>query len=169
MWADRLRLLRPARRIALYLAMAEEISTEPLLIRAKRRGCHTFLPRITDTRRNRMVFVDSRGAWRRGRWGVLEPATMHRIAVRDLQVIFLPLVGFDARGNRMGMGKGFYDRAVAFRLLHRNIRRPLLVGLAFECQQVDELPARSHDVPLDLLITERGPRRFGKASTTGEP
>lgn len=159
-WAERLRLLRPARRIALYLALPEEIATGPLLERARRRGCHVFLPRITDTRRNRMAFVDAEGAWRRGRWGVLEPAAIRRIPVRDLQVIFMPLVGFDSRGNRMGMGKGFYDRAVAFRLRHRAIRRPLLVGLAFGCQEVDALHARPHDVPLDLLITEHGPRRF---------
>jgi 5-formyltetrahydrofolate cyclo-ligase len=164
-WAERLRLLRPARRIALYLALPEEISTAPLLARAKRRGCRTYLPRITDTRRNRMVFVDAEGAWRRGRWGVLEPAAIRRIPVRDLQVIFMPLVGFDSSGNRMGMGKGFYDRAVAFRLRHRSIRRPLLVGLAFSCQEVDALHARPHDVPLDLLITELGPRRFVKGDT----
>ena len=79
---------------------------------------------------------------------------------RHLEVVFMPLVGFDGEGNRLGMGKGFYDRAMSFRLRHPRSRRPLLVGLAFACQQVDSLPARPHDVPLDMLISERGILRF---------
>jgi 5-formyltetrahydrofolate cyclo-ligase len=159
-FADQARLLHPGRRIALYLAMSEEIATVAVLQRAVARGCRVYLPRIVDTRRNRMVFVDARGPLRRGRWGVLEPIATQRIATQELQVVFMPLVGFDSAGNRMGMGKGFYDRAFSFRLRHALIRRPLLVGLAFACQEVDALPVRPHDVPLDMLITEHGIRRF---------
>jgi 5-formyltetrahydrofolate cyclo-ligase len=159
-FADRARLLRPGREIALYLALPEEIGTGPLLQRARLRGCRIHLPRIVDARRHRMVFVDASGPLRVGRWGIVEPAVVRRIATRHLRVIFMPLVGFDAAGNRIGMGKGFYDRALAFRLRHPLNRRPLLVGLAFQCQQVEALPARPHDVPLDMLITERGIHRF---------
>ncbi|RYG86954.1 5-formyltetrahydrofolate cyclo-ligase [bacterium] len=159
-FADALRLLRPGRRIALYLPLAEEIDTAPLMKRARARHCQVFLPRITDTRRNRMSFVSADGPWRRGRWGILEPVGTTRRAARELDVIFTPLVGFDSAGNRMGMGKGFYDRALAFRRRHPHRRHPLLVGLAFECQRVESLPVRPHDVPLDLLITERAPHRF---------
>lgn len=165
--ADRARLLRPGKRIALYLPLPEEIDTAPLMERARRRGCLIHLPRIVDTRANRMVFVDARGPWRRGRWGILEPERTVRIPTRRLQIVFMPLVGFDGQGNRMGMGKGFYDRALAFRRLHPRNRRPLLVGLAFECQGVDALPSRPHDIPLDLLITEAGLRRFASRNETG--
>jgi 5-formyltetrahydrofolate cyclo-ligase len=158
--ADRARLLRPGRRIALYLALPEEVATDPLIKRARARGCRIYLPRIVDTRRNRMVFVSADAPLKRGRWGILEPAASQRIPTRQLQVIFMPLVGFDAAGNRMGMGKGFYDRALSFRLRHPANRRPLLVGLAFSCQQTDDLAVRPHDVPLDMLITEHGIRRF---------
>jgi 5-formyltetrahydrofolate cyclo-ligase len=164
-FADRARLLRPGRDIALYLALAEEIGTAPLLQRALLRGCRIHLPRIVDARRNRMVFVDANGPLRVGRWGIREPAVTRRIATRRLRVIFMPLVGFDATGNRIGMGMGFYDRALAFRLRHPRNRRPLLVGLAFACQEVDALAARHHDVPLDMLITERGIRRFPARQT----
>ena len=131
-----------------------------LVERARRRGCLIYLPRVVDRRANRMVFVDSRAPLRRGRWGILEPEGSARIATRRLEVVFMPLVGFDDEGNRLGMGKGFYDRAMSFRLLHPRSRRPLLVGLAFACQQVEVLPARAHDVPLDLAITELGICRF---------
>jgi 5-formyltetrahydrofolate cyclo-ligase len=158
--ADQLRLLRPGRRIALYLPMPEELDTAALMKRARARGCELYLPRITDPARGLMTFVRADGPLRRGRWGILEPALTGRIATRRLEVIFMPLVGFDDRGNRMGMGKGFYDRAVAFRLRHPGIRRPRLVGIAYECQRVDALPVRAHDVPLDIVITERHVRRF---------
>ena len=81
-------------------------------------------------------------------------------SARSLDVIFMPLVGFDARGSRVGMGKGYYDRALAFLHHRRTWRRPLLVGLAFACQQVDALPTRAHDVPLDHIVTEAGSHRF---------
>ena len=157
---DRARLLRPGRRIALYLPLPEEIDTSVLFERARRRGCVIHLPRVVDTRSNRMVFVDSRAPLRRSSWGILEPEGAARVPTRSLEVVFMPLVGFDGEGNRLGMGKGFYDRAMSFRLRHPRSRRPLLVGLAFACQQVDSLPARPHDVPLDMLISERGILRF---------
>jgi len=158
--ADRARLLRPGRRIALYLPLPEEIDTSVLLERARRRGCRIHLPRVADTRANRMVFVDANAPLRRSSWGILEPEGAARVPTRSLEVVFMPLVGFDGDGNRMGMGKGFYDRAMSFRLRHPRSRRPLLVGLAFACQQVESLPVRQHDVPLDMLITERGIHRF---------
>ena len=65
------------------------------------------------------------------------------------------LVGFDARCNRLGMGGGYYDRTLAY-LRHRvHWRRPLLVGVAHECQRVERLEANPWDVPLDLVVTER--------------
>jgi 5-formyltetrahydrofolate cyclo-ligase len=76
----------------------------------------------------------------------------------------MPLVGFDPRGNRIGMGKGYYDRALSFRRRQQHWKTPRLVGLAFECQRVDALPARAHDVPLDALVTEAGTRRFTNPS-----
>lgn len=158
--ADRARLLRPGRRIALYLPLPEEIDTLALLARARQRGCLVHLPRVVDRRANRMVFVDSRAPLRRSRWGILEPTGSARVATRALEVVFMPLVGFDGQGNRLGMGRGFYDRAMSFRLRHPHSRRPLLVGLAFACQQVDALPSEVHDVPLDLAVTERGIHRF---------
>jgi 5-formyltetrahydrofolate cyclo-ligase len=68
----------------------------------------------------------------------------------------VPLVGFDADGNRLGMGAGFYDRHFAFLRHRRAWHRPLLIGLAFERQRVARLPAAAHDVPLWGVVTERG-------------
>ena len=75
---------------------------------------------------------------------------------RWLDLVLVPLVGFDARGHRLGMGAGLYDRHFAFLRQRRAWRRPLLIGLAFEAQKVVRLAEEAHDVQLDGVVTERG-------------
>lgn len=167
---DALGLLRPGRRIGLYLATSEEIDTLPLLQLAARRGCRIALPRVIDLRHDRMRFFDlPRGARftamgatgvRRGAFGILEPAADRPRAAREMDLVFMPLVGFDPLGNRIGMGRGFYDRHFSFRLRHAHYRRPLLIGLAYAVQQVSSLPHAAHDVPLDAIVTESSTLSF---------
>ena len=93
----------------------------------------------------------------RNRFGIPEPSLrQHRIALPwALDVILVPLVGFDSACRRLGMGGGFYDRTLGF-LRHRtHWRRPTLIGLAHECQRVAELEAQPWDVPLDMVVTEK--------------
>ena len=66
----------------------------------------------------------------------------------------MPLVGFDAAGNRLGMGGGFYDRTLAF--MQRVPRpSPVLIGVAHQCQQEAQLPAAAWDIPLQLIVTDK--------------
>lgn len=98
--------------------------------------------------------------WRAGdplvtnRYGIPEPDVEPSSALdaRDMAVVVTPLVGFDARGHRLGMGGGWYDRTFAFR--RTQAAPPLLVGAAFALQQVDALEAAEWDVPLDAICTE---------------
>lgn len=159
------RLLRPGRRMGLYLANAEEIDTGPLLSLARARGCHIALPRIVSLRHDRMRFHQWTGAVRRGPFDILEPLGGRSLSPRELDVVFMPLVGFDAQGNRIGMGRGFYDRHFAHRQRLSRYRRPLLVGLAYDVQQVAALPLAAHDVPLDAIVTESSIRRFDRRGT----
>ena len=79
-----------------------------------------------------------------------------------LDLILLPLVGFDLKGNRLGMGGGYYDRTLSY-LRHRRFWiKPRLVGVAHECQKVDSLIARPWDIPLDAVVTETAFYRFNK-------
>jgi 5-formyltetrahydrofolate cyclo-ligase len=157
--------LRPNSRIGLYLSMDEELDTAPLLHLARQRGCRIALPRITSIRHDRMRFQDYNGTASRGPFGILAPHGGALRSARELDVVFLPLVGFDAGGNRIGMGRGFYDRHFAHRLRLAHWRRPLLVGLAYQLQQVDSLPRQSHDVPLDAIVTESSTLRFLRSGT----
>jgi 5-formyltetrahydrofolate cyclo-ligase len=161
---DAARWLRPGRRIGLYLAMAEEIDTGPLLKLARLRGCHIALPRITSVRHDRMRFFLATGSIGRGAYGILEPRGGRMLRARELDIVFMPLVGFDALGNRIGMGRGFYDRHFAHRRRHGGWRRPVLVGLAYEVQRVPSLPLAAHDVPVDAIVTESSSYRFHRST-----
>jgi 5-formyltetrahydrofolate cyclo-ligase len=158
-------LLRPGTRIGLYLATAEEIDTAPLLSLAEQRGCRVSLPRVVNRRQDRMLFHEQPGGRntariRRGAFGIQEPQGGTIRAARELDIVFMPLVGFDAAGHRIGMGRGYYDRHFAFRLMQRQCRRPLLIGLAYSVQQVGSLPHAPHDVPLDAIVTESSSLAF---------
>lgn len=78
--------------------------------------------------------------------------------ILDPDILLVPLAAFDARGHRIGYGAGHYDRAIA--KLHGKGRTPILIGVAFDCQEVPSVPAEPHDVPLHAVLTESGLRWF---------
>jgi 5-formyltetrahydrofolate cyclo-ligase len=162
---DAARWLRSGRQIGLYLAMPDELDTGPLLALARARGCHIAVPRIVSTRQNRMHFEELAGPLRRGAFGISEPRNGRTRSARSLDVVFMPLLGFDREGNRLGMGRGFYDRFFAHRARLKHWRRPLLVGLAYDEQHVPGLQRAAHDVPLDALVTQSTVLRFPRRPT----
>jgi 5-formyltetrahydrofolate cyclo-ligase len=154
---DRALHLRGDWRIAAYAALPWELDAAPLIALARSRGCRIYLPRIDRRRASRgMRFVQMQGSFRSNRLGIAEPECNVTIGARWLDVVFLPLVGFDRHGLRLGTGGGFYDRTFAFRNLRRAWRAPLLVGIAYAFQQLDSISAAAHDVPLDAVVTEEG-------------
>lgn len=103
-----------------------------------------------------MHFYPATALKSRNRFGILEPAAIGApMPAKQFDVVLVPLVAFDRAGNRLGMGAGFYDRAMAFRLNNPKTLRPLLVGLAHHFQEVNSLNAQAWDVPLDVILTDR--------------
>jgi len=151
---------RRARHIALYLPNDGEIDPRLLLQAAQRRGKATYLPVLNPWPRTRMVFqrIEPGEQLRRNRFGILEPviraARQRRVWALDL--LLMPLVGFDGKGGRLGMGGGFYDRSLAYRAMRKKSHKPTLLGLAHECQRVDRLPLESWDVALQATVTDQG-------------
>ncbi len=158
--ADRANLLLPGRRIGFYLDMPEELPTDALIARARERGCIVCLPRVLSIHGDRMMFLEHQGGVSTGPFGIREPSGGKVLRARQLDTVFVPLVGFDAHGSRLGMGRGYYDRHFAHRL-HPG-RRPLLVGVGYSVQEIGHLPREPHDVPLDGVVTECALRWFGK-------
>ncbi|NBB83323.1 MAG: 5-formyltetrahydrofolate cyclo-ligase [Alphaproteobacteria bacterium] len=158
-------LLRGAERIALYVPCDGELDPFPLRARLAP-ACHRFyLPVLRAHAPGRLWFVRfSPGEpLRRNRFGIAEPRRRGRriLPAHALNLILLPLVGFDAACNRLGMGGGFYDRSLAFLGGRRHWRRPRLIGLAHECQRVEALAPQPWDLPLDAVVTEAGVYRRG--------
>jgi 5-formyltetrahydrofolate cyclo-ligase len=160
--ANRARLLRAGRRIAVYLAHGAEADLRWLIARARRRGCVLYLPVIADYRAHRMEFhrFDPGSTLRPNRYGILEPDDRAPVAVAQLDLVFAPLVAFDLAGSRLGSGAGFYDRALRRLRSDRRWRRPSIIGVAFECQRVARLDPNPWDVRLDGVLTERSFHRI---------
>lgn len=144
-----LRQFKPGARIAIYASFGSELNTQRVLQAAKSRGIALYVPAIVDLPRRRMRFVAL------GRTRV-DVRNRRFIPPRWFNLILLPIVGIDAGGHRLGMGAGFYDRALAFRRLRNRWMGPRLIGLGFECQRVDSVHADHWDARLDALITESG-------------
>lgn len=152
-------VFRRARHIAFYLPNDGEIDPRPLMLEAQRRGKATYLPVLNAWPRTRMVFqrIMPNERLRPNRFGIAEPAfrpnRQRRIWTLDL--VLMPLVGFDEHGGRLGMGGGFYDRSLAYRGRRKNGHKPTLLGLAHECQKVDRLPLEPWDVSLQATVTDK--------------
>jgi len=156
---ERLGVFRRDAHVALYLPMRGEVDLRPCLGVARRRGTRVYVPRIASCRRRHMLFAPwtAGSAHRTNAFGIVEPGSAAGARpVIGLDVVVLPVVGFDRHGNRLGMGAGYYDRALRRRLGRTGWRRPRLIGVAYACQQLPVIPASPWDVPLDLVVTERG-------------
>ena len=146
-------LPRRGRRWALYLPFASELDCLPLALALAARGKQVFLPLIAPPRRHlRFVALDQVHSWRRSPLGMLEPQARHSLSARQMDVICLPLLGFDRHGGRLGQGGGYYDRTLAF--CRATAARPCLIGLAFAAQERPALALEPWDVRLDWVLTE---------------
>ncbi|MGE6384243.1 5-formyltetrahydrofolate cyclo-ligase [Pseudomonas sp. NPDC078416] len=152
-------LFRRARHVSLYLPMDGEIDPRLLLRAAQKRGKTTYLPVLSAWPRTKMVFqrVRSGETFRPNRFRIPEPRINARRQrkIWTLDLVLMPLVGFDPQGGRLGMGGGFYDRSLAYLARRKSWRKPVLLGLAHECQKVGKLAAASWDVPLAGTVTDK--------------
>jgi len=144
-------LPRPGTRVSGFHPFDGEIDPGVALRRAQALGCRVYYPVVTSLRNRRMRFVAH-----------ADQSGRDSISPRWLDLVLVPLVGFDARGHRLGMGAGLYDRHFAFLRQRRAWLRPLLVGVAFDVQKVDRLAEAGHDVRLWGIVTERGV--YGRAA-----
>lgn len=147
-----------ASKLAFYLAFDGEISPWHILQHASQHGKTCYLP-VLDQQEPVLRFVEyqPQSGLHSNRYGINEPLfdADKTIAVRQLDIIFVPLVAFDRQGTRLGMGKGYYDRTLAELLHTTSTGKPLLLGLAHECQRVEKLERADWDVPLDRIVTDQ--------------
>lgn len=151
-------LFRAAKHIALYLPADGEVDTAAILGRCWNEGKKVYLPVLMPFLDNRLWFARYKPdtALVRNRFGIAEPRTVHRQRIKPigLDLVLTPLVGFDAQGNRLGMGGGYYDRSFAYLLRRNSWHKPRLIGLAYDFQQLNKLPRQPWDVPLSAVATD---------------
>jgi 5-formyltetrahydrofolate cyclo-ligase len=149
--------IEPGQVVSGFWPMRSEVDVRPLLFALMEEGARLCLPAILD--RTTIVFRELvRGApMVEMGFGTIGPHD--EAQVLDPAIMLVPLAAFDARGHRIGYGGGYYDRAIE--RLHQAGKPPLLIGVAFDCQQVERVPEEPHDVVLANLLTESGLRRFG--------
>ena len=147
-----------ANTVAGYVAKPDEVQTAGVLNAALSQGKRVIAPR-SDPSSDEMQFyqVESLEDLVPGGFGVLEPPpTAKAVPLSDSQLVLVPVVAWDEVGQRIGYGRGYFDRALKSR------GDALAAGLAFELQRHDHIPATSDDARLDLLITEQRVLRFGR-------
>lgn len=130
------------------VSVRSEISTEGLLAYALERGKRLLVPFVADDGRLAASWVSSLADLEPGYRGIPEPRARMPVAATEADVIVVPGVAFDAACNRLGYGGGFFDAYLA------GAPRAWRIGLAFECQIVDEVPVLDHDEPMDVVVTE---------------
>lgn len=153
---------RNTRTVAAYLPVGNEIDLKGLIVELDAMGLRIVLPRIHRSLPGRMRFLQWRPGDRlvRNRYGIDEPvASAGAVWRREIDVVLLPLLAFDAQCNRLGMGAGYYDRYFAACSSRARGLSPLLIGVAHSIQELPQLQRNPWDVALDAVITENGIRR----------
>jgi 5-formyltetrahydrofolate cyclo-ligase len=146
----------PGEVVSAFMPMRSEVDVRPLMAAMAEKGGRICVPAILD--KTTIEFRELvRGAPLIDMgFGTVGPGP--EAAGLDPVLMLMPLAAFDRQGNRIGYGAGYYDWAIA-RLKEKGIK-PRLVAIAFDCQEVEAVPAEPHDVPLDAVLTESGLRRF---------
>lgn len=150
--------LLPGDEVSGFFPIRSEVDVRPLMHRLREKGARLSVPVVLD--KQTIVFREllagaplvSTG------FGTFGPAPEARVV--DPDVMLVPLAAFDRAGHRIGYGGGYYDRAIS--RLHAKGRQPRLIGVAYDCQEIDIVPAEDHDIALDAILTESGLRLMAK-------
>lgn len=133
-----------ADRILMYHSLPDELSTHEFIDRWASRK-QFFLPRVNGVNLEVLPYHRSRMA--QGAFLIEEPQGDEVVPADSVELIVVPAIAYDRNGNRVGRGKGYYDRLLAD-------TRALKVGVGYDFQLVDEVDAETHDIPVDMVITE---------------
>lgn len=147
-------------KIALFLAQDGELDTQSSIEYLWQETLYEVYLPVLDTQADwHMGFCrfEKNSTLKPNQFGILEPdlPIEKHLTGEQLDLVIMPLVGFDSSGNRLGMGGGYYDRTFEFKkkLSHS---KPKLIGWAHQCQEYRQIPSEPWDIPLDGLITENG-------------
>ncbi|MCG6411573.1 5-formyltetrahydrofolate cyclo-ligase [Vibrio fluvialis] len=147
--------MQTCHHIALYLSADGELDTQPLIEWLWSQGKAVYLPVLHPFSAGHLLFLhyQSSTPMTYNKFGILEPKLNQTLVkpVKELDLICTPLVAFDSHGHRLGMGGGYYDRTLAHWFKTGEGAQPM--GLAHDCQHVEQLPTEAWDIPLPKIVT----------------
>ncbi len=148
-------LFKHSQHIACYLAQDNEFDCMPIIkvIWQAKKNC--YLPVLSTVEKHTLIFAayEPNTKLKVNRYHIPEPDTLLHFPEKELDLVLMPLVGFDLTGHRLGMGKGYYDRTFQF-LQDQQIKKPFLLGLAYEVQKLEYVPTDTWDIAMDGVLTE---------------
>lgn len=139
---------RAAKTIFFYAAKGNEVETKGMIEESLSSGKKVGLPIV----KGKEIFFSrtfNYGKLLPSTFGILEPEEEHPISLDRVDLIIVPGIIFDSQGNRIGFGRGFYDRFL------KKIPDAFKIGLAFELQILETIPKISTDIPVDKIVTEK--------------
>ncbi len=149
-------IFRNAKHVAIFIPNDGEIETEDTINFLVHQGYSVYLPILVG---EKLKFAKMGRYFKKNRFGIVEPIFSPLLGAHRMDIILMPLVGFDKHKNRLGMGGGFYDKTLSFHTKLKEFKVPKLFGLAFDVQEVGRLTSQPWDVPVDGIVT---PTRFIK-------
>lgn len=163
-------LYQRSQRLAFYSPIKGELSPIPALKTAFKQHKQCYLPILDPLQPHIMHFgrYQPKSSTSYNRLGIIEPQLGHAAIAPawTLDAVIVPLLAFDHQGYRLGWGGGFYDSTFSFVRNGPNQPRPWLIGFAYAWQQVEALPHSSHDISLDLVVTNNGTIDFERQHAT---
>ncbi|GLX77563.1 5-formyltetrahydrofolate cyclo-ligase [Thalassotalea insulae] len=157
-----LKWLTSAKKVAIYLANDGELDTSPFINWCWQHAIATYIPVLHPFNPGHLLFLHyhAQSHMKENKYGILEPIlNVNTVCPADaLDIIFTPLVAFDNTGARLGMGGGYYDRTLA----NLSSDKPIVIGLAHDCQQLNEIPTEAWDMPVPHIVTPTHHYQFDK-------
>lgn len=160
----KLKEVTDAKSILFYVSCRDEVETHELIKKSLLKGKEVFVPKV-DGNTLSVFRIRDLNELKAGAYGILEPVSGKPVSIKRFDVILVPAIGFDKNCNRIGQGKGFYDKLLKKITGYK-------IGLAFSEQLVEKIPKEEHDVPVDLIITDSlqifNPFKYGISTNTEE-
>ena len=137
--------------ILTYFPLPDEVSIRTVIDNLVSQGKIVLLPQVVSDTTMILREYHSEKDLRVGRFGILEPTGTEFTAYEKIEVALVPGMAFDSAGNRLGRGKGYYDRFL--HAIHNKYgKQPHLIGVAFPFQIVAEVPSDEHDIRMDKVV-----------------
>lgn len=139
---------KKSKAVMFFVSINSEAYTHEM-IRESLKDKAVVVPKVMHHEIEASLIIDFDNLVPSGKFGILEPIETMNIAYKNIDVVLVPGIAFDIEGHRVGYGFGYYDKFLA------KVPKAVKIGLAFDFQIVDKIPREQHDVPVDIIVTEK--------------